>query len=66
MSALKELEDSVAKLSETDYLVFKEWFWEFENKKWDNQIEKDILDNKLEALATKALQEFKAGNYKQL
>ena len=63
---LKELEDSVAKLSEADYLKFKEWFWAYENEKWDKQIAQDIAEHKLDALASKALQEFKEGNFKSL
>ena len=66
METLQELENSVAALSTSDYKKFRDWFWKQENQKWDAKIESDIKDNKLEALAGKALQDFKDGRHSNL
>lgn len=63
---LTELENSVLQLSVSEYERFREWFWEYENERWDKKIEKDISEKKLEVLANTALKDFKEGNYKVL
>jgi hypothetical protein len=66
MKNLSEIEQSVAKLPEDDFAKFREWFWEYENEKWDDRIEKDIAAKKLDALANKALSDYNTGKYKTL
>jgi hypothetical protein len=66
MNKLTEIESSVAKLKEDDFAKFRQWFWEYENEKWDRQIEKDIAGKKLDGLAAKAIADFKKGNFKSL
>ncbi|MFM2326511.1 MAG: hypothetical protein RIR31_713 [Bacteroidota bacterium] len=66
MKTLSEIEQSVAKLQENDFAKFRQWFWEYENEKWDNRIEKDIADKKLDTLASKALSDYNTGKFKSL
>ena len=66
MEKLTALETSVSKLSDKDYASFREWFWKQENERWDNKLEKDIADNKLESIAEKAVEDFKQGKFKKL
>lgn len=66
METLHQLENSIAGLSPDDYQKFRDWFWEHEQQKWDVQIESDIKDNKLEAFANAALQDYKDGRYSSL
>lgn len=66
MKNLSEIEQSVAKLPEDDFAKFRQWFWEYENEKWDARIEKDMAGKKLEALSNKALSDYKDGKYKAL
>jgi hypothetical protein len=66
MKNLSEIEQSVAKLQENDFAKFRQWFWEYENEKWDNRIEKDIADKKLDTLASKALSDYNTGKFKSL
>jgi hypothetical protein len=42
------------------------WFWEFENKKWDARIKKDISENKLANMANEALADYNKGKFKTL
>lgn len=66
MQKLTELEKTVSKLSDEDYAEFRKWFLEYENERWDEQIEKDIAENKLANLASEALQDYKKGKFKSL
>ena len=66
MQNLSQLETSIEKLSDDDYAEFREWFWQHENERWDNQLEKDISEKKLDNLANQAIEEFKQGKYKPL
>jgi len=66
MEKLTALEASISKLSETEYAEFREWFLNYENERWDSQLEKDITDNKLANLASEALEDYKKGNFKDL
>jgi hypothetical protein len=66
MQNVGELEISVSKLSDEEYAEFRDWFLNFENERWDKQLEKDIADNKLANLASEALEEYKKGNFKTL
>ena len=66
MAKLSEIENSVTKLSENEYEKFRQWFWNYENEKWDTQIEKDIAGNKLTSIANEAITDYKKGNSKML
>jgi hypothetical protein len=66
MKDLSEIEKSVAKLPENDFAKFRQWFWEYENEKWDARIEKDIAGKKLDGLASKAKTDFNNGKYRTL
>ena len=35
MSNLSDIEQSVSKLPDEEFTRFRQWFLEFENKKWD-------------------------------
>jgi len=66
MQKLTEIENSISKLSDNDYSKFRQWFWEYENERWDAKIEKDVAERKLAPLADQALKDFKEGKYKAL
>jgi len=66
MQNLNDLESSVLKLSDADYAEFRKWFLDYENERWDIQLEKDIKEKKLEDLANKAIENFKQGKYKKI
>ena len=43
-----------------------EWFLELDHQRWDKQLEQDIADGKLEALAEEAIADFETGNYRAI
>lgn len=66
MEKLTQLENSVSKLSNNEFDEFRQWFWQYENERWDVQLEQDIKENKLDSLANEAIENYKKGNYKSL
>lgn len=44
----------------------KQWFFNLDYQRWDEQIEQDIADGNLEALAQEAIMEFEAINCRSI
>ncbi len=61
MARLSEIEKAISELSTTDFQKFRQWFFQFDNERWDAKIEKDVADNRLSFLAEEALKDYKAG-----
>ena len=66
MSNLSDIEQSVSKLPDEEFARFRQWFLEFENKKWDLQAEQDINENKLSDIVNEAVADYKKGKFKSL
>jgi hypothetical protein len=48
---LEQIENAILKLPPDEYQKLLQWFTELDNQRWDEQLEKDIADRKLEAFA---------------
>lgn len=66
MSAVQELELAVKRLSDQELAHFREWFQEYDAKLWDEQFERDAKSGKLDSAAKRAIENFRAGKYKEL
>ncbi|MBN3898939.1 MAG: hypothetical protein HWQ41_27810 [Nostoc sp. NOS(2021)] len=55
------VEFAVSQLSPEDLAAFRTWFAEFDAAAWDKQIEKDVAEGRLDALAQKALKHLREG-----
>jgi hypothetical protein len=62
MLTLEQIESAILQLSPDEYKKLIEWFADLDYQRWDKQLEKDVADGKLEALAQEAIAEFKAGH----
>ncbi len=62
---ISEIEQAITQLSPQDYIRLREWFEEFEAKEWDEQIERDTKSGKLDKIAEKALNEYRAGKIQE-
>ncbi|MBD2519674.1 hypothetical protein H6G93_32890 [Nostoc sp. FACHB-973] len=51
---LEQIEAAILKLPPDEFQKFLEWFSDLDNQRWDEQVEKDIEDGKLEDLAQEA------------
>ncbi len=66
MTKLEELEKAVAGLEPEDLAKFRRWFEELDGALWDEKIERDAKDGKLDDLARQALTDHKNGRTKEL
>ena len=64
--SVTEIEQAVQRLSPEELARFREWFAEFDAALWDRQIEQDVADGRLDALADEALRDLKAGRVKDV
>ena len=61
MSNLSQIEATILKLPLDEFQQLRQWFFDIDYQLWDKQIEKDILDGKLESLGEEATADFKTG-----
>ncbi len=66
MSTVQEIQQAVSRLSREDLTHFREWFERYDAEIWDQQFEKDAQSGKLDRFAEQALEDFRAGKYKEL
>ncbi len=66
MLTLKQIEAAILQLSPDEFRQLSEWFFQLDNQHWDQQLEKDIADGKLEDLAQEALADFEVGRYREI
>jgi major membrane immunogen (membrane-anchored lipoprotein) len=45
---------------------FRAWYEKFDANKWDEQIDQDVKDGRLDAIAEAALAEYKSGKARKL
>ena len=63
---LKELEERVAELPSDQMAKFREWFLKFDAEKFDERIERDAHEGRLDQLANEALRQHAAGESRPL
>ena len=39
---MEEIKEAVTNLSREDLGIFRRWFWEFDQERWDEEIEEDV------------------------
>ena len=66
MSRVETIEQEVKKLSERELADFREWFAKYDADAWDRKLEADVEAGKLDALAERALGDYKAGRRREL
>ena len=66
MTTVAEIEEAVQSLPEDQFVEFSTWFDDYEEKRWDRQIERDQKSGPLRALMEKAQADFEAGKCTRL
>lgn len=66
MGKIEKIEHEIERLSPQELAAFRLWYQEFDALAWDRQIEKDVQDGKLDALAEEALKSFRSGKASEL
>ena len=60
MSNLQQIESAILSLPSSEFEQLRQWFLDLDYERWNIQIEQDIEDGKLDALAQEAIAEFEA------
>ncbi|MCB4791849.1 MAG: hypothetical protein LHV68_08175 [Elusimicrobia bacterium] len=63
---INEIKNAIEHLEEKELISLSEWFHKIEEDKWDKEIEVDVSKGKLDQIAEKALNTYKAGKCKEL
>jgi hypothetical protein len=58
MSTLEQIEAAILTLPSDELLRLKLWFADMDYQRWDEQLEQDVADGKLDELAAEAIAEF--------
>jgi hypothetical protein len=66
MLTLEQIEAAILKLSPGEFEQLLEWFFDLDYQRWDEQLEKDVADGKLEELAQEAIADFETGQYRTI
>lgn len=64
MLTLEQIEAAILQLPREDFQKLLEWFSDLDYQRWDEQLEKDITDGKLDALAQEAIADYEKGQYR--
>lgn len=66
MSDVEQIEERIEHLPPQDFSKFRAWFFEFDARVWDRQIEADAKAGKLDGIIAEALADYKAGKAHKL
>ena len=64
--SIQELEQAVTQLPPKELARFRRWFDEFDAQIWDKQWEADAESGKLETIAERALNDYRADKAKEI
>ncbi len=66
MTNVETIEEQIAELDNASFSKLRDWFVEFDQSRWDKQIEADSNAGKLDFLINAALVEHQAGKTRDL
>jgi hypothetical protein len=64
--SVEKIEEQIAQLDNASFSKLRDWFIEFDQSRWDRQIEADSNAGKLDFLINAALVEHQAGKTRDL
>ena len=66
MLTIEQIETAILTLSPDEFQRLRQWFSDVDYQRWDEQLERDVADGKLNTLAEEAIAEFKAGYCREI
>ena len=66
MSNLEQIEAAILSLPSNQFEKLRVWFFDLDYERWDEQLERDIAEGRLEALAQEAIAEYEAGHCREI
>jgi hypothetical protein len=61
MSDVEQIESAILRLPPQDFRRLTDWIAELHQRRWDEQLERDVAAGRLENLAAEALPDYQAG-----
>ena len=61
---VEDIEKAITQLPQDQLREFRSWYEKYDSDAWDEQIERDAAEGKLDALAETAIADHEAGNTK--
>ena len=61
MTTVADIQRAVQSLAEEEFAVFSSWFDQYEEERWDRQMERDQKSGPLRSLMEQARADFEAG-----
>ena len=66
MSTVEEITAAIERLPADQLGRLRDWLWEYSERLWDEQIERDEQEGRLDDLVNQALEEHRAGRTRPL
>lgn len=66
MSSLEQTKAAILSLPSNEFEKLKQWLLDLDYQRWDEQLEQDIAEGKLEAFAQEAIAEFESGHCREI
>ena len=66
MSSVEQIESAILSLPPEEFLRLTEWIAELNQRRWDEQLERDVAAGRLDELAAEAIAEHKAGRTQEM
>ena len=66
MSTIQEIQQAISHLTAVDLANFRRWFEEFDARVWDSKLEQDAASGKLDKIANRAIDDFRASKFKEI
>jgi hypothetical protein len=66
MSTLEQIEAAILTLPSDEFNRLRQWLADVDYQRWDEQLEQDINEGKLDALAEEAIADFAAGRGRKI
>jgi hypothetical protein len=64
--SITEIQQAVTNLPKADYLQFQAWLSEYDNQRWDKEIEQDLKGGRLDTLINQTLDQIERGEYRAI
>jgi hypothetical protein len=51
---VEKIKEAVKNLSREDLGAFRKWFWEFDQERWDEEIDEDVKNGRFDSILREA------------
>jgi hypothetical protein len=66
MSNVEQIESAILALPPEEFRRLTDWLSELEQRRWDEQLERDVAAGRLEDLAAEAVADYRAGRTREI